>query len=59
MISRVVSKLSFAVMRHAASQASRQLLEEEFPVESIVLDELQTQTVERASSHPRICALRI
>ena len=32
-----------------APQASRQLLEEEFPVESVVLDELQTQTVEQAS----------
>ena len=41
-------KLTSAVMRHAASQASRQLLEEEFPVESVVLDELQTQTVEQA-----------
>ena len=35
-----------------APQASRQLLEEEFPVESVVLNELQTQTVEQASSDP-------
>ena len=28
-------------------QASRQLLEEEFPVEALVLDEIESQSVER------------
>ena len=37
-----------------APQASRQLLEEEFPVESVVLDELQTQTVEQASFYSEL-----
>ena len=39
-------------MRRRAPQASRQLLEEEFHVESVVLNELQTQIVEQASSDP-------
>jgi hypothetical protein len=33
-------------------QASRQALEEEFPVESRVVEEIQTQTVEQASARP-------
>jgi hypothetical protein len=33
-------------------QASLQALEEEFPVESRVVEEIQTQTVEQASARP-------
>ena len=41
-----------AVGEGGCRQASRQALEEEFPVESRVVEEIQSQTVEQASAPP-------